>query len=491
MDRLTPDQSQPPTTPVPPKSRSSSPTAAEPSGRRRRQLQGRLAGLSLPGQVAVLAVWPLLEQLMAYMVGTVDLSLAGHLHPQSLQVSATDALGVTSYVTWLIAMVHMAIGTGSAALIARAIGGRHRGLANATIGQSLILAVTGGVVVGAVVFAFAGVVGRLAGLQDKSLELAVLYLRIVALAVPLSAMLMVSGAGLRGAGDTRTPFLVMVLVNMVNVVASVLFVYGPDPIGGHGVAGIAAGTVLAWCVGAAVIVTALVRNWGGVRLHVHRLKPHAHTLRRIVRVGAPNLLESVAGMWIANFLVLMIVGRLGAEGVIGAHMIAIRIESLSFLSGYALGIAAATLTGQYLGLGDPKRARQAVGLCWIFAALFMSALGVAFVAVPRWFAQLITDAPLLLDQCVTPIRICGPIQIFFATQMVLAGAMRGAGDTRMAMWITTLSTYLVRLPVVYLLAVVWDLGLNGVWFALCGELVLRGLIFAGRFMQGAWMRVSV
>ncbi len=428
---------------------------------------------------------------MAYLVGTVDLSLAGHLDPPNLQVAATDALGVTSYVGWLMAMFHMAVGIGATALIARAIGARHRRLANAALGQSLLLAVAAGLTAGTAVYALAPVIGQLAGLDGQSLTLSTLYLRIIAMAVPFSGLLMVGAAALRGAGDTRTPFTVMVIVNAVNVATSVLFVYGPDPIGGHGVAGIAAGTVVAWVIGAIITVCVLIRGSAGLRLHAHRLRPHAHTLRRIIRVAMPNLLESVAGMWAANFLVLMIVGRLGDQGLIGAHMIAIRIESLSFLSGMALGTAAATLTGQYLGLGQPHLAKQAVTVCWTAGAVIMGALGVAFLLVPQVFAKLITDSPLLLDYCITPIRICGPIQVFFATQMVLSGAMRGAGDTRAAMGITTLSTYLIRLPAVYIAGVVFQMGLNGVWLALCGELVLRGTMFAARFRHGGWTKINV
>ena len=428
---------------------------------------------------------------MAFLVGTVDLALAGHLDPQPLQIAATDALGASTYVTWLMSLIHMAVGIGATALIARAVGGKHRSLANAALGQSLLLAALGGVIVGVAAFLLAPVIGRLTGLGEQSLPLCTLYLRTVSVAAPFSALLMVGSAALRGAGDTRTPFGVMLIVNIVNIATSILFVYGPGPIGGHGVAGIAAGTVIAWVVGTLVILTVLLRGWGGVRLHLHRLRPHAHTIRRIVRVGAPTLLESVAGMWVANFLVLMIVGRFTGDGVIGAHMIAIRIESISFLSGFALSIAASSLTGQYLGLGDAHRAKQATMLCWAMGAAMMSAMGVVFFVAPRWLAGFITDAPAMLDQCVTPIQICGPIQIFFATQMVLGGAMRGAGDTRATMWLTTLSTYLLRLPAVYLLGVRWELGLNGVWFALCGELVFRGVIYALRFWQGGWAKIKV
>ena len=161
--------------------------------------------------------------------------------------------------------------------------------------------------------ASARVIGQAAGLNDQSLGLSQIYLMTVSMAAPFSAVLMVGNAGLRGAGDTRTPFVVMVAVNAVNITTSFLFVYGPEPIGGHGVAGIAAGTVVAWVVGSVMMLTVLLKGWGGIRLHLHRLRPHVHTLRRIIRVGAPTLLESVAGMWIANFLVLMIVGRLATQ----------------------------------------------------------------------------------------------------------------------------------------------------------------------------------
>ena len=256
------------------------------------QLSGRLAGLSLPQQVMVLAIWPLLEQFMAYLVGTVDLSLAGHLDG-SLQVPATDALGVTGYVGWLMNMVHSSVGVGSTALIARAVGGRHRRLANAVVGQSLVLALISGLLVGVLIFSLAETIGRTAGLKGASLAFSVSYLRIVAVSSPLSAVLLAGAACLRGAGDTRTPFVVMMVVNAVNVLTSWLFVFGPAPLGGHAVVGIALGTTAAWATGATLIVTALLREWGGLRLHLHRLRPHGHTLRRIVRVAVPSLLESV------------------------------------------------------------------------------------------------------------------------------------------------------------------------------------------------------
>ncbi|MCC7409407.1 MAG: MATE family efflux transporter [Phycisphaeraceae bacterium] len=455
-----------------------------------RELSGRLAGLSLPRQVVALSLWPFLEQLLNFTVGTVDVTLAGHLKPESLAVNASNALGVAGYVGWLIGLLHGAVGVGSTALIARAIGAKHRGLAHAAVAQSLLLALGMGLFSLALVYLGADALGHLVGAKGPSLEFSSLYLRIIALATPASAVLFVGAACLRGAGDTRTPFFVMLLVNAVNASASVAFVYAPAPIGGHGVAGIAAGTLLAWYVGVAVILLVLLRGWGGIRLYVHRLRPHAHTLRRIIRVGLPNLFESL-GLWSGNFLILRIVAATGSPAALGAHLIAVRIEAVSYLPGYAMGIASATLVGQYLGLGDPRRARQAALLCWAIGAGFMTCLGVLFIAVPEQLVRLITEAAPLLELSPQLLRITGFVQFFFGSAMVFSFSLRGAGDTRAAMVLTYFCTYVVRLPAAWLLGIHFGLGLRGVWLALCGELVLRGCLFAARFFQGAWVRARV
>lgn len=454
------------------------------------ELGGRLAGLSLPRQVAVLAVWPLLEQLMAFLVGTVDIMLAAQLEPDTLARDATDALGVAGYIGWLMGMMQGAVGVGASALVARAIGGRHRALANSGLGQAVLLAVGVGTAIGTLVFVTAPWIAYLAGIEGQAHALCVGYLRILASVQPLSAVLFVAMACLRGAGDTGTPFWVMVLVNIVNTTLSVLFVWGPAPIGGHGVMGIALGTSLAWVAGAVVVVAQLFSGRSTLRLYVHRLRPHWHTLQRICRVGLPSLLES-SGMWLGNFAVLMIVGNFLGPGAPGSHMIAIRIEAISFLGGFAIGTAAATLAGQYLGAGNPEMAKQAVRLCWALGAGAMTVMGLVFIAIPEQLTAIISDTPQHLEMVPPLLRICGFAQFFFGTYAVLSQALRGAGDTTAAMAMTYSSTFLVRLPAAFLGAWLTGWTLWGLWIGLCGELVVRGCLFAARFLHGGWQRVKV
>jgi len=453
-----------------------------------RQLGGKLTGLTLPQQVFALSLWPFLEQVLNFLVMFVDTALAGRI-----SVEATNAIGVASFAGWLMRLMQMAVAVGSTALVARAVGGRHKRLANAVVGQSIIMAIIIGLISGLVIFAGARPIGYFTNLTGQSLELTLTYLHIIALAAVGSSLLAVATAIMKGAGDTRTPFIIMVIVNLLNIGVSLLLVYGPAPIGGHGVAGIAIGTAVAWSIGALLALYVLVRGWGGVKLHLPRLKPHWHTVRRITRIGMPSFFESM-GMWSGNFIVFAIVGLLGkagAEAVWGAHMVGIRVEAISFMPGFAIGTAAATLAGQYLGLGDPQRARLAVGLCCLIGASIMTVIGFAFILIPEPLVRLVTNEPELLAATPPLLQIIGPVQLFLGSYMILAQALRGAGDTRTTMIMTFSSIYFIRLPAAYLLAITFGLGLNGIWYAMAGELVIRGLLFTARYLHGGWMKVQV
>jgi len=452
----------------------------------------RLAGLSLPRQVLVLAVWPFFELLLNALVGVVDTALAGRISEVAL-----DAIGVAAYVGWLLSMLHNAVGIGAGALIARAVGARRQSAADAALGQALFIAAVWGVATAVAVAAAAPWIAAIFRLPAGTAELVVTYLRILSLGSAFGAVMIVGNAALRSAGDTRTPFVTMVVVNAVNAVLSVLLTFGPTPFGGHGVAGIAAGTAAAWGVGAVLVLAVLYRGRGPLRLRPRRLRPHRILGGRIVRVGVPSLIEN-SGMWVGNAAIGGIVGTLmarsGTDGLMGAHVIGIRLESLSFLPGVAVGIAAATLTGQHLGRGDAAGAERAIRLCWGLAASVMGAMGLVFLLAPGTLAWLMApgdEMATVRERAVPLLMICGPIQIFFATYLVLSQALRGAGDTRGPMAITYFSTFLVRLPAAWLLGVTLGHGLTGVWFALCGELVVRGTLYYLRFRGGAWRTVRV
>jgi Na+-driven multidrug efflux pump len=485
---------------------------------------GKLAGLSMTAAIWVMS-WPVLvDSLLTSFVGLTDTVLAA-----GISEAAADAIGGAAYIGWFIALIFMALDVGATALISRAVGGGKLAVANAAVGQMILLASTLGVLVGVFVAFMASPVATLLALDGDARTAFVTYLLITACGVPFMAVLYAGIACLRGAGDTFRPMRAMILVNLVNIASSWILagvdIQSTRVLNGElvtrtvlenpfnfnlGIAGIAIGTILGHAAGVGLILSAIVRGKSGISLKRRRLlRPHWHTMRRIVRVGVPNFFETF-GMWIGNFLVVMMVGWLGA-GYLGAHIVTIRIEAFSFQPGFAMGIAAAALAGQYLGAGSPQHAKRAALVCTGAACIIMGLAGLLFMFVPRTLVGIFSPQPTHLDVAPQLLFIIGTVQIPFAVAIVLRSAMRGAGDVKVVMWITWLTTYGVRLPLAYLLSGVtvpipaalgggeiphplagWlEPSLAGLWIALSIELVIRAIAFSARFAHGGWAKARV
>lgn len=479
---------------------------------------GRLAGLTLHRAIWVLS-WPVLvDSMLNTFVGLTDQVLAS-----GISEAASDAIGMGSYCTWFMGLVVMALDVGATALVSRSVGAGRRAVANAAVGQTVLLALIAGAFLGVLVASVAAPLGVAVFGRGETANAFRDFMLIAGFTGPFMSLLFGGIACARGAGDTFTPMTTMLAVNVVNIVASWVLA-GVDlktveVVNGHtvtrvllenpfpfdlGVTGIAMGTMLGYAVGAVIILGALARGRSGVTLRRSRLRPHWHTMRRIARVGLPNFAETL-GMWAGNFLIVLMVGWLGA-GMVGAHSVAIRIEAFSFQPGFAIGLAAATLAGQYLGAGSPRLARRAVLICAGIASLIMGSIGVVYMTMPRALVALLSIQPTHLEQTPRLLFVTGIVQVPFAISIVLRTALRGAGDVKVVMYATWFCTYALRLPLAYALSGVdiplpsggvlenpfpWDWGLTGLWVGLCIEILIRGAIFGARVLHGGWTRHRV
>lgn len=482
---------------------------------------GRLKGLTMGAAIFVLA-WPVvLESFLNSLVGLTDTKLSASLEDG---VAATDAIGGASYIMWFIGLVIMAIGVGATALISRSFGKGRLGVANVMLGQATTLALICGVGIGTVVWFLSPSIVALLNMSDAAGGYFNEYMRIIALGTPFASLLFALIACSRGAGDSMSPLYAMVLRNGVNILVSWGFsgvtVFGlTSPLGiNWGVRGIAIGTVIGDVFGAGLILSLALSGKWSIRLKMRNLKPHSITIYRFVRLAIPNFIETF-GMWMGNFFIITFVGllavQIGSDGLLGAHIIGIRIEAFSFMPGFGMGIAAATLAGQYLGMNRPDLAKKAVFRCTVIASVIMGALGICFIV----FSKSITNAMSAQGEhmdLVPPLLItCGIVQIPFAIGIVFRSAMRGAGDVKWVMGLTWFATYGMRLPLAYIVSGV-DIpipefmgggvitnprlfeawfgiapGLSALWIALCSEMVLRGIVFSIRFFQGGWLKAKV
>ncbi len=456
------------------------------------RLGGRLAGLSLPRQVMVLALWPLLEQVLAFFVGLTDLLISGRMAEGAERVAILDAMGLGGYVAWFFNILQGAVATGVMALVSRATGGRDPALANRALGQGLWLGMAAGF--GSLVMLQAGIplLIRWIGLSPAAAVQAEDFLRVLAISGPFSGAMFAVNAALRGAGDTRTPFLAMIVVNVVNMALSWTLVFGPEPFGGHGVRGIAAGTVCGWIAGLLTAVLMLGRGKkNGLHWSRESLRPQLEIMKRIVRVGAPQAME-IAFMWMIHAYGIRVIAGLKNEGALGAHILAIRVESMSFLPGFAIATAAAALAGQYLGAGSQEMAVRAVRLCWKSAVLLMTAMGAFFVLGRDLLIGWMAPGSDLHAQLAAPLLIvCAMAQPFFATCIVLKTSMRGAGATHIVMRWSFGSMFFYRVFVLWIMPRFMEVSLTAVWIVLSLDLMTQAVIFSRLHLRGKWLEARV
>ncbi len=496
-----------------PDSHSSVKTPSETPVAEGRIQSGRLAGRTLMAAILIVAIPVLFQQSMAATVGLFDKILAGSL-PQSVVDPALDAIGIGSYISWFVGIAMAGLGIGGQVIIARAMGSGNTRDGHDALGQSLSLACLWGILVGAGLWFLVSPLASLAELTPEATGYLEQYVITIAVSMPLCGILMVGSMCLYGAGETILPALIMVGVNIANVLFSWLLsgadlefqwfsIENPLPIdpAEHGVRGIAAGTAIAYLVGALLITMALSRGVKDLKLETRRLKPSREMFGRIIKVGAPSFAEGIS-MWGVNLFVLGFIGTIiernvlgltegPTQGLVGAHAIAIQWEAFSFMPGFALGTAAGTIAGQFLGAGNAKMARKAIINCTIAGMIFMGLVGVLFILKGEALTRVISDQPVHLEETPKLLIICGVIQVFFALNMVVRQGLRGVGDTKWTFLITTISSYGVRLPAAWLLGVWMGWGLTGIWLGLCGEIVIRGMLFTARFLHGGWARLKV
>jgi putative MATE family efflux protein len=287
------------------------------------------------------------------------------------------------------------------------------------------------------------------------------YLQITAATSVTLMLTFVCGAILRGAGDSRTPFLAAVAANVVNVVVAWMLIFGQLGMPELGVAGSAWGATVGRAVGAGILLLML---FGGRRAVSVRgrtgWRPNPVTARRLFQLGIPAALEEL--LISAGFTTLLSVVALLGTAALAAQHIAFTALSLVFLPGFGFAMAATALVGQSIGARDLGQARAAVRISTAWAVLWMSVGGVIYFALAVPAMKVFTEDPAVVADGVDALRVLAPGLPFWALWTVFGGALRGSGDTRTPMLMSGLSVWL-SLGLSWVAVQWFDGGLGAVW----------------------------
>lgn len=429
----------------------------------------------------VLLAWPAVVTMMLQMVvGIADIAMAGRLGPEALA-----AVGLGRQLVFFSFAIVGGLATGTTALVAQHYGRKEREAAFRVTRQSLVAGSLISVLVSLLGFIFAKEYLTLMGAEPEVVNLGSQYIKIVFAGVIMIYNIFLISAAFRGAGDTRTPMFILAFINAVNVGANYVLIFGVGPFPELGVAGAAVGTVLSRSLGTIIGWVLFLTRRFRIKLSLSdSFKPKIREIRRLFSVGAPACGERLIRS-ISQMVFVGVVTHLGTLAV-AATQVALRAESFSFMPGFGMAIAATTLVGQNIGAKLPKRAEEA-GYHSVYIALaFMSLMGVLFFFFPRPFIQLFTTDEKVIKLAVPCLKIVAISEPALALNMVLAGGLRGAADTKFPMYITLGGSWFIRLPMAYVLAYPLGFGLIGAWIAMTIDTIIRGFLMLMRYRTGKW-----
>lgn len=421
------------------------------------------------------------------MYNTVDSIVVG----KYVGDNALAAVGASGPILNLLILLFVGISTGAGIMVAQYYGAKKKKELSRTVGSCMTLILVSSAIVMLVGPLIARPLITLLGTPDTVADMAVSYLVIIFLGILGGGAYNIISGILRGMGDSFYPLVFLVVACLLNIALDLLFVCKFR----MGVPGVAWATIIAQMVSGALCVIRLVRMKDTVQITRKSLIPDRLLTGEIVRLGLPSgLTQAVFSM--ASIVVQRLTNSFG-EMIMAVSVVVMRVDGFAMLPNFTFGIALTTFVGQNVGAGRMDRVHEGVrsglraGLAIAAALVTMILLG------GRPLMGLFTQTQAVVDTSMHMMKILAVGYIAMAITQSLSGVMRGAGDTVTPMWISLVTTVVIRMPLAYLIAYLTrtEAQPNGTPDALFISLLIAwisGAVITSIFYKrGKWKKKSV
>lgn len=398
---------------------------------------------------------------------------------RTLGPTALAGVSVASYALWIIITSGELISVGLGAVAARRHGEGRPDLAARAAGTALWVAIALGILVPLLGLACLDPLLRLMGPGPDVALAARQFLIVQLLGAFLIYGYMVVDAAFRSAGDTRTPFVLLAIAVLLNLVLDPMMILGIGPFPRMGVYGAGLATVLTRGGGCLVGLVLLIRR----KRLTAAFEPS--TAATMIRIGIP---AAVSGFLFSFIYVLLVpvISRFGSPAL-AALGIGHKVEGVSYMTSVGFGLGVEAVVGQSLGARNPGRARRAGWLAASYALRVTLVMAICFVAFPDLIAGLFTHDAATNADAELYLVACALAQPAIAFEETLYSSLAGAGYTVWPMlWVAALC--LIRIPLAALVAPRW--GVAGIWGVLAVTALLRGCAMTALWQWGRWDRAK-
>ena len=368
--------------------------------------------------------------------------------------TALAAVGTSNPILNLMLVLFMGIATGASILSAQFFGARLRKELSRLVGSTIFLTVASSLLMSVLGFILAPALIHMVQPPEAVAQGAIIYLRIIFVGMIGSAAYNILSGVLRGMGDSFYPLVFLVIASLLNIVLDILFVRNFA----MGIAGVAWATIIAQAVSGTLCLLRLLKMKDQIDINRETMTPDGRLIKKLALLGMPAGITSV--IYSMSAIVVQNLTNAMGETMIAANVAVMKVDGFAMMPNFTFGTAATTYVGQNIGAAKPERIRKGTSSMLKLGLSVSAVLVAAILLFGRSLIGLFTDTDMVISLGARGLRWLALGYICFSVSQVLQGVMRGAGETVQPMWISIISTVILRMPLAYLLV---NLTRSGEW----------------------------
>ena len=420
----------------------------------------------------VLAIPVILEQILTTLLQYVDTAMVGRLG-----AAATASVSLTTSVNWLIGSSFSAIGVAVVAIVSAAYGAGDSDKIKRVSSQTIIYVAAVGLVIGALAVGLSPVIPVWMQADVSIQRQASVYFGIISIPLVFRASTVICACALRAVKDTRTPFVINLLANILNVILNYLLIYTA----GLGVTGAAIATAVSSALAGMVMFIVMMRSQV-LRCEIRPLRFDRDIFRETVRIGLPALATSTASC-LGHIVFASLVSSMGTT-VFAAHSIALSAETLFYLPGYGLRSATSTLIGISVGEDDHGKFKVIERQSVILTVSMMAMTGVMLFFLANPMMRIFTPDEEVIRQGSRVLRLIAVSEPLFGLMIVSEGIYYGLGQTKITFIVATTGSWGIRILSTVICVHVLHTTLFEVWICMFADNAFRALAMAIPLFSG-------
>ncbi len=442
-------------------------------------------------QTIKLTIPVFLELLISSLFGMVDMMMVGNSGLPSVTTPSIAATGITNQVMFIGIALAQAMSAGGTAMISRYSGANQKEKIPNVVKHLILLMIV------LIIIPFVSInqlfpkkIMAFIGAEQATISIGLNYFKIVIFGFIFQSLNLSIFASMRGAGDTRTPMIINICINLLNVFGNYILIFGKLGLPAMGVTGAGISTSISHLIAFFILLGILLKKVHIVKLDLNKgFKFNKAILQNLFRVGGPAALEQV-GFRFGVILFIRIVSGLGTVAY-ATHQVVSNILSLSFAPGQSFGIAASTLVGHSLGQENVARANTYIKETNRLALIASAFFGLLFFFFGSKIVSLYTTDQAVILESQNVMKLIALIQPFQASSFAISGGLRGAGDTVSTLIVTIIGVVLIRLTLAHVLINIVGLGLIGAWIAMLSDQIIRWIGISLRYRTGKWKDIKL